>query len=805
MNIILMKELKVKIFNIILVCMVFGAVAFSAQEQYVVPGDVAVFDVWDYFDSAGIDTIEERADALYFITALQGIVNRDQPRLYIFAALALFDVETKHYSQPDYQDKPVTELDRYWFSNFKKQGYFKGRRIKPLKSLKALVNEYQKEVNGLVIWDMKVPASSNLALMAAGCEDLLPVSKDLGGGKFYKKVREAAPWLEVKLDLCGMFDGKKDIVFNGKSFASTGSAKNDVYKYAIEKYLRPGIANSFQMWFNCDASMWGDYRSHYAVEQYGYLGDRNELQQNGMYNADYWVAQKAFFYDLSPWADCKPFDDPDQPLGADNRSWHEILETSYKNRNGEFGIVGGFVPWWIKYTSHKGEKHADVETEWEFVSLLTSYNMANDGDAAFGIANSSFFQHMPHVSRQDAKFVEPEPIKYEAGTTYVAFLMMDYDGSAWTNQMVPAIYDDKARGKLPLNWVINPALNFRIPHAIKYIYENRTANDHLGFSGDGAAYIQPDALFNRQGRIKEDGGKYYEKFANDLNDRYGIKYNAFYIDDTFDDQWAKMAARITPGGFGFNCPLEPRLVDGTPVTFVQTFHVGHSDKLKERVLQIYKESVESEQYSANFNAYRCILVTPTMIYEAVAEARKRYPDAKVEIVDLENYFNLLKTKIVTPVVTPYSDAAGVSSSVMTSKGLKPVIVTDGSYKTAEHNGENCFYISGKSDAKFIYFAVDAGFRDSLGENIEIEFEYFDGPKGNFAIEYNSLDKSQPVSGAYKRHSDVVNMTGSKKWKSHKFIINDASFEARQNERTDFRLVNNTEDWLFIKSVSVNKI
>jgi len=50
----------------------------AAKEPYTVPGEVVVFDVWKYFEEEGIYTIYERADALYFITSLQGIVNRNE-------------------------------------------------------------------------------------------------------------------------------------------------------------------------------------------------------------------------------------------------------------------------------------------------------------------------------------------------------------------------------------------------------------------------------------------------------------------------------------------------------------------------------------------------------------------------------------------------------------------------------------------------------------------------------------------------------------------------------------------------------
>ena len=613
--------------------------------EFGMPPEVVTFDVWKYFDDAEIKGTEQRADVIYFLTSLQGIVNREQPRLYLFVSLALFDIETSHQYDPDYKSKPVTEIDRFWFGQFKKQGYFKGCTVRKAKSLKELVEIYRSEIAGLVMWEMEVPATVNAAMMAAGCENLLPVSKDLGDGKLREILARDCPALQVKLNLTGKFDGKKEVEIGESKYKSTGSCKNDAYLYAIEKYLRPGLIDPYKMWFNCDASMWGKFRSFYNWNCYGYLGDKNELQQNGMYNADYWIAKKAFIFDLLPWADHTPADDPTQPLGADNKTWHDILEISYHQRDGKFGVAGGFVPWWIKYTSHTGEKHPDVATEWEFVAILTSYNMGNDADAAFGLANGSFFQHMPKVSKEEVGFKDTEPLEYDKKKTYVAILMLDYDGSAWLNQMVPSIYDDPKRGKMALNWCFNPILNERIPHVFKYVYNNRTPNDYLGFSGDGAAYIQPDSLVHRKGRIKESGIPYYESFARELNERYGIEYNVFYIDDSFEMEWAKMAARITPKGFGFNCRIDSQLVDGTPVNFVEMFHISQVNAMGKRLEELYKNSIEGKYEKAQLHSLRCILIPPHKIYDIVERLDKKYPEAKVEFIDIPNYYRLLKYQL----------------------------------------------------------------------------------------------------------------------------------------------------------------
>ena len=42
-------------------------------------------------------------------------------------------------------------------------------------------------------------------------------------------------------------------------------------------------------------------------------------------NHDYFVAHRAFFFDLSPWVDEVPNDDPSQPLGLDRATSLSLL------------------------------------------------------------------------------------------------------------------------------------------------------------------------------------------------------------------------------------------------------------------------------------------------------------------------------------------------------------------------------------------------------------------------------------------------------------------------------------------------
>ena len=58
---------------------------------------------------------------------------------------------------------------------------------------------------------------------------------------------------------------------------------------------------------------------------------------NTVGNHDFFISRKAFFFDLSPWADEAPNDDPQQPLGTDQAALKAIFLAAYK------AAAGGFI------------------------------------------------------------------------------------------------------------------------------------------------------------------------------------------------------------------------------------------------------------------------------------------------------------------------------------------------------------------------------------------------------------------------------------------------------------------------------
>jgi hypothetical protein len=79
---------------------------------------------------------------------------------------------------------------------------------------------------------------------------------------------------------------------------------------------------------------------------------RLSYDKNTVMNHDWTIAHRGFFFDLSPWADAAPDDDPHQPLGSDLAAFKYMLAAAYDaTQSGSapepIGIHG-FTPWAYK-------------------------------------------------------------------------------------------------------------------------------------------------------------------------------------------------------------------------------------------------------------------------------------------------------------------------------------------------------------------------------------------------------------------------------------------------------------------------
>lgn len=468
---------------------------------------------------------EDVNDVVRLYTCLQGSLNKKAAEngFYIYQ-----------------MDPEFGTVDNFWLDYITGKGkLLADAEIVDITSWSALwdtLGSYIKEA-GIVLWDPAVPATSNVASTICSVEGYLPVRYDTDENSLYTWLTDKG--VEVKFDLCGMFEGaKKGTKIADSDVDSTGSIKCDPYLWALDKY--GDRVNPEMVAYTLDGA---------SQVQGNPIYDRANVSTgpgaNQLYSHDYYIYNNCFFVDLTCRADEAPCDDPTQALGTDAKTLGTILGYFQDRNNGKFGKLMGFPPWYMKYTKFNDwGKSGEVELEWMFVAFITGYDFIKEADAwhPSHMTNASVYTQYQMSTEKfvnnDAKLTET----FFDDTYYFTVYIGDYDSSAWLKMMVPDCFEDKQRGKMPMMWAFNPNLSDRVPMIFDYVYENKTENDYFVTGDSGAGYVFPSRLEDLDKWVAYNQ-PYLEKFDMDIV--------GFIIDDKALSLEAMEAyAEIAPlGGF----------------------------------------------------------------------------------------------------------------------------------------------------------------------------------------------------------------------------------------------------------------
>ncbi len=584
-------------------CLILGCAVAVAND-----GPVMYFDMAAAIAAMPDDTVLHY-DALKMTSALQGLANRDAPRLLI------------RFLEGDSASGRIN-IDDYWRDKMQAT-WLRDRDFEPENSPAAMLQSFDADVAGWVLWDPAVPATANVASTICGVESLLPIRAN---SPLIDYLRDAGVKIEVKKSLVGMFDGSE-----------TGSAKCDAYLWAKREYLDTGKCHPALMAFYIDA-----YTQRPGEPGFHY----DDLPNSKVANHDYYIANRAFFFDLLVWPDEAPVDDLEQPLGTDHNTLVELLQAQYQRNNGEaFTTIGGFASWNLKYTEHGvagGERHP-VHTEWQYIGLFSAYNAILDADA-LGLAcltNASAYRHYPLRERYE-QHERPAPRPLEA-RTYVLIYMGDYDSAAWLSRHIPLVWDDPARGEIPIAWAFNPNLSDRVPYVFDHIYNTASPNDWFIAGDSGAGYLNPNLLIGD----RLDSGlpealdmwvahnqHYFERFDYDIT---GFVINGFHGYMPLRVQQAY--TRFSPRGVGMQLGFEKALVGETPfIRHASDIYPRH-DNLKAAADQMAGFAKEEKP---QFLVFRWILQSPTMLKNIMAAMDEYHPDHNWEFCDPYTFFDLYR-------------------------------------------------------------------------------------------------------------------------------------------------------------------
>ena len=569
----------------------------------------------------------EKYDQFSFVTSLQGSINRNKPSIFI---------------------EWDSEVDRFWHGYITSNGKFlHGTKIHKIGTFEKFVETFLDEIKkrGLVVWDKRVPATSNVAATICGVEGYLPVRYETDTKSVYHLLTTKYK-IPVKLNLVDKFTGRGTIPDTNRK--SSGSKKCDAYIWALEKYLNK--TNMEYMAYYLDAATWGSDPNNPSY---------SDFRNTGLPNRDYAVARKAFFFDLSSWGDEKPCDDPEQPLGTDLKVMKEMLQRQYDRHKGsKITRICGYTPWQIKYTTWQNKgKHDGVATEWELTEITSAYNCILDADSAdySQLSNASVYMHYPLTGTyKNNKPLIANP-KYDSSKKYVYIYMGDYDSSAWLAKFVPKMFTDPNRGKIPLAWPFNPNLSERVPMVFDYVYSNKTAKDYFTSGDSGAGYLNPSLLLEgRRVHSNNPSGmntwinwnkKYYSKFDLSITG-FLLNGDNDIVNDVYDAY-----LQFSPKGIMVNRNIskyEPTVYKGMPLV-VNALDIAHADKSIQKPGKNTSENAvntantilsQISSSSTNTYAFRTILCSPTYMYEVYKKVRAK--NINVEFVDPYTFFEMVK-------------------------------------------------------------------------------------------------------------------------------------------------------------------
>lgn len=510
-------------------------------------------------------SIRRYYDEIFLVTAIQGLANRKEPRVTV-----RYDVK----------------LDDFWWEKLTESGaWLAHSKIQTQSQPEKLLADFRDVYQGMVVYDESVPATSHVAAAVAGADNLLPVRYDKSPGSWYRRLTTGANALPIKVRLIRedgtpLFTGEGRIP--GTDLTSTGSAKNDAYRWLITKYLKSGKLNPEVLAYLVDAfwlKCWQAY-PHQSTDDPENRNPLGDPDQHTLCNLDFIIANRGIPFDLHVYGDELPVDDPKQKMGTDFETYQLLLKTCNDLTGGKKILVQyGFTPWAFKYTNFKGANwnsggtHEAVHVEWHNVQVASAYNCAIDADAHSNFPNGSFTQHFPvpeHVAQ-----THPRPSKerlIEQGVLnpdgtlpdvlFYAYYAGDYDGSSWVYKYMPGVWNDPERGALPISWAINPNLSRRMGHGLSWIRATAKENDDFIAGDNGAGYLFPHQLSEpREFSGLPSGVKVWEEHNLKHMKQWDLSVVGFVIDGLtpmMKPEILDSYARFAPGGIGTQAAY-PRL------------------------------------------------------------------------------------------------------------------------------------------------------------------------------------------------------------------------------------------------------
>ncbi len=257
------------------------------------------------------------------------------------------------------------------------------------------------------------------------------------------------------------------------------------------------------------------------------------------------------------------------------------------------------------------------------------------------MANASFYQHYP---LQEHYPQNPKPTRETLRARgildasgrvvprrYVAHYVGDYDSAAWLYSQLPRMWNDPARGSVPLSWAFNPNLCQRFPLGMAWARERHTANDFFVAGDSGAGYLNPGFLTPpRVHSGLPSGWAAWERHCQHYYRQWDITLTGFVIDGFapgLTPEGLDAYARFSPDGIVAQ-KVDPQGVHGGMPFLRMGWDLPSGPREAAQVVDR-----ETSGMLPRFGVFRSILQTPSWYVEVQRELQQMAGD-EVVVVDL---------------------------------------------------------------------------------------------------------------------------------------------------------------------------
>ncbi|QQR91477.1 MAG: hypothetical protein IPJ88_07065 [Myxococcales bacterium] len=614
---------------------------------------IIVYDIRHFANKGQTPSLAlEYFDRMLTLQTLQGIVNRNVPRLYfVYVQLR--------------RDEGTINVDENWFSElcdpsstFECRSDFQeldGRAILRFKetdqssdaslSIDDLIaNYFLDDLQGLVVWDSRVHATSLAAASIAGATSSLAVRYSMDPSSLYQKLGHALA-LPVTEDLYAL-DFTQPGIPNYPALGDFGP-KSNVYRWLTETYINTAKLDTRHVAWSLDSFS---------------TTVTNESWLNNMTShINYYVSNRAIIVDLAVLQDYTPCDDP---LASINSDWHtanHVLQAANRITSG-LKYAYGFPPWPYKYSSWRNcglstdNLPPPYVSEHRFVNLLSSYGYTNvleaaesgaSGDSIGQMPNMSFFSHLKndqHHYNLNAQAVAPaQGSNAINGVVYLLVAMADYEsaGPAHIALQDSKILKQSTSPSFPVAWLINPNTFDLAPQQLTFILRTKTQHDY--FVGE-AGYGYFDAnLFSEKIAMAQLASRAY--------DRYGLSITGFTIFTHNIDQKAllspealDMMSAFSGDGLGTS-PSDGdggdiRIQNRVPMINVRAYFHPEDDPVV--AVQQFLAQHTYHAGAPNFWIARSIFMGRATVQTYIDELKRQTPGRDYRIVDPYTFFYLLR-------------------------------------------------------------------------------------------------------------------------------------------------------------------